>query len=900
MLTDFIIRASYPNYYMVNKYAEMGRDIFNRNIEDKDNVLKGNKPGTVIYSLTGDDTRHEFPPRWYDMYYLMRARGEEQRRFLEMLLRERFGEALCDRECGNTKSPETESHRIIPELEETRNRFRQKCIDYVAANPLHNSDELITTLVDGDFTDEQISYKGRMLLDLTRNCYPVPDFCILTSAAFQQPERLEELLEAAIHNLEVMTSYQLGSDENPLVFAIRCAMPQYIPGLMPTLLNIGVTRRAYQGLCRRRIGIANRVYLSTLHTICEMLRIEKKYDRNDIELTPEEQTARIAAMEQAITAARDDGERLLTDAHYQSLRLMEYVRNFYIDNQDLILTFMQGKQAYPSFILQRMVWTIGNEQSYPGVLYSHHSRTGSGRQIESYRNIFGEEIMTGDVTTEDRAYTNRNEIRQHFPAVYHFDPLLKKLESRYKTPVTIEFAVESRPHQLSLFSVLQLNASEMTGRAALISAIDMLNEGLIADHYVLDLIKPYHLRQIISASIDDHTISQLQFFGHGLSVLPRTAISARLCFSVAKSHEYKSKGEHVCLCQSHFVPQDTITLNELDAILSMMPAAIHVVTACRGYGIPAFMDLQSYGIHIESDTIVNSEGLAIAEGEMLTISSKRQSIYKGQAAFKPARFTKYLEGAPVDLNDEEKLFFSRMKSAYEKYQQIVTSNEVSYITDISKLARLIRCNLQNQPKKAATIVNSWFEQHPDEYVEGVLQSRMGDHNDQGRLFDLLTISNKISLFRRLFNSCRSRNISGLTAGSFMIGRFVARPLPRKMWNSLSDAIVAFLMNEYVLYEKYQQVLQEVGEIKLARAHSRIETEGIDNMVVKNFDMNNFVPLLYSQHDWQQVAHELEHMEHQDNTHLFIEMLSRPIDEIFDMSTPWKASIIQDILKKSEE
>lgn len=65
-------------------------------------------------------------------------------------------------------------------------------------------------------------------------------------------------------------------------------------------------------------------------------------------------------------------------------------------------------------------------------------------------------------------------------------------------------------------------------------------------------------------------------------------------------------------------------------------------------------------------------------------------------------------------------------------------------------------------------------------------------------------------------------------------------------------------------------------------------------------MNNFVPLLYSQHNWEQVANELERMEHQDNTHLLIEKLSRPIEEIFDMSSLWKASIIQDILKKSEE
>ncbi|MBQ6742372.1 MAG: hypothetical protein IJR04_07285 [Bacteroidales bacterium] len=885
-ISRFRIRASYPNFYMVTLYAREGREIFDHDSEDPANQLEGNKPGTVIYRLEGsEETVHEFPPRWYDMYQLLKLRDSEQKQFLEMLLAERDG--LLTPQEKNT-------------LENIRRTFREECIKFVNENPLYDSDELITTLTtSGDFTDEAISYKGHMLLDLTRNCYPVPDFVILTAKSFNNPEGLPKLLEKAIKDLEIMTNCRLGDVRNPLVFAIRCAMPQYIPGLMPTLLNIGVTRESYNALkASFAPAMANRVYLSTLHTLCEMLNLDHQYSTTDIKLSVEDQQERIAELERKIVAAKE--ERLITDAHYQALRLTQFVRQFYLNNPDLILTFMQGKQAYPSLILQRMVWTIGNNDSYPGVLYSRHSRTGEGKQIESYRNIFGEEIMTGDVTTEDRAYTNRNEIRQHFPAVYHFDPLLKKLESRYKTPVTIEFAVESRPHQLSLFSVLQLNASEMTGRAALISAIDMVNEGLIDDHFVLDLIKPYHLRQIVSASIDDGTISELEFFGHGLSVLPRTAISARLCFSVAKAHEYKSKGEHVCLCQSHFVPQDTITLNELDAILSMMPAAIHVVTACRGYGIPAFMDLQSYGIRIDGNSIVNADGLTITEGEMLTISSKRQSIYKGQAAFKPARFTKYIEGNDVDLTDEERMFFNRMKEAYQKYQQIVTSSEVSYISDISKLARLIRCNLQNQPKKAAAIVNTWFEQHPEDYVEGVLQSRMGDHNDQGRLFDLLSVGNKVDLFRRLFCRCRANNLSGLTAGSFMIGRFVARPLPRRMWNSLSDAVVAFLMNEYVLYEKYQQVLQEVGEIKLARAHSRIETEGIDNMVVKNFDMNNFVPLLYSQHDWNQVALELEHMEHQDNTHLFIEMLSRPVEEIFDLSTPWKASIIQDILKKSEE
>ena len=879
-VTSFRIRASYPNFFMVDLYAREGREIFDHDSEDPANRLEGNKPGTVIYRLEGDPdgTVREFPPRWYDMYRLLKLSVGDRRRYLEMLLAERDGHTCA-------------------ELTELRNAFRRECIEYVESHPLHDNNCLITTLSHGEFTDEGISYKGRMLLDLTQNCYPVPDFCIITARAFNQPQLLPELLETAIANLEVMTRLRLGDSHNPLVFAIRCAMPQYIPGLMPTLLNIGVTRTAYSALRHMYAdSMANRVYLSTMHTIAEMLGIEHRYQRTDICLTAAEQEARIADLESRISAI---DERLLTDAHYQALRLTEHVRDFYINNSDLILTFMQGKQAYPSLILQRMVWTIGNNESYPGVLYSRHSRTGTGKQIESYRNIFGEEIMTGDVTTEDLAYSDRNEIRRQFPAVYHFDPLLKKLEARYHTPVTIEFAVESRPHQLSLFSVLQLNASEMTGRAALISAIDLRNNGQVDDTDVMDLIKPYHLRQIISASIDDRSLSKLQFFGHGLSVLPRTATSACLCLSIGRARELKAKGFNVCLCQEHFVPEDTITLNEVDAILSMMPAAIHVVTACRGYGIPAFMDLQSYGIKIVGDTIVNADGLSIKEGDMLTLSSRRQTIYRGQANFRPARFTKYLQGAPVELSDEEHTFFEQMKHAYLQYQGIVGSQQVAHITDINKLARLIRLDMQDKPRQAAEIVNTWYENRPDDYIDGVLQSRMGDHNDQSRLFNLLHTKHKVDFFQRVQHACTSRGISGLTAGSFMIGRFVARPLPVSLWNRLSDAVVAFMLNEYVLYEKYQQVLQEVGEIKLARAHSRIETEGIDNMVLRNFDLMDFVPLLYSQHDWKQVAADLELIDHQDNTHQLVEMLSKPIDQIFDLSTPWKRAQVEQKLKEAE-
>ena len=883
---EILIRASYPNYQMVRRYAEYGPEVFNCNVDDANNTLEGNKPGTVIYSLDGETEKHEFPPRWYDMYLLLKSRGDQTEQYLRLLLAEHDG----------TATPQQQA-----ELNTHRRRFRETMIAYVAEHPLPEDDELITAFTDGHFTDDQISYKGRMLVELTNNCYPVPDFVILTAESFKHPEHLEERLRQAIHYLEVMTDLKLGDSSKPLVFAVRCAMPQYIPGLMPTLLNIGVTRTAYEAL-RKAHGdnMANRVYLSTLHTICEMLDIDHKFLQSDISITTEEQRQRIDQMEKEICQHGD--ERLLEDAFHQALQLVKHVRAFYCDNQDLILTFMQGKQASPSLILQRMVWTIGNNESYPGVLYSRHSRTGKGSQIESYRNIFGEEIMTGDVTSEDLSYSNRDAIKEDFPAVYHFHPLLAKLEERYKSPVTIEFAVETRPRQVSLFSVLQLNMSEMTGRAALISSIDLLHEGHIDKHNVMDIIKPYHLRQIVSASIDDQSMSRLQLFGHGLSVLPRTAITTALCFSVGKARELAAMGRQVCLCQERFVPQDTITLNEVHAILSMTPAAIHVVTACRGYGIPAFMDLHNYGIRIDRSNgtprLINEEGLTIEQGEDLTISSKQQTIFKGSADFRPARFYKYLHGEHVQLDPDEMVFFEDMKNAYEAYQEIVTSDKASGIDDVDKLARIIRLELQDKPDIAKGIVNNWYSEHSDLYVQQVLESKMGSHQDQSRVFNLLGNSRKVHFFKTVTGICLERGISGLRAGSFMLGRFVSKPLPTSMWDCLSDRTIAFLLNEYVLYEKYLHVLEEVGEIKLARAHSRIETEGIDNMLVSNFNYYTFVPLLYSEHDWQLIAEHLDAMDHQENTHLLVETLSQPIDKIFDLSKPWvKAEVEHNRLQR---
>ena len=876
-ISKFLIRASYPNYFMVKLYADCGRDIF-----EKQNEREGNKPGTVIYNLDGDDTKYEIAPRWYDIFYLLKNTHEKSKHFLSLLIREEKGD-----------------NSVKEELEQLRNKMYDECKKYVAEHPLQNDIEIVTPTAEQEFTVFDISYKGRMLLELTQQCYSVPDFCILSSKSFHNPY-WNALIETAIENLEIMTFSKLGSEENPLVFAIRTAMPQYIPGLMPTLLNVGVTQSAYIGLLKKYPeSMANRIYLSTLQNIFDMLSLKDVHQSDNNTLPVHLQREKIDLMEKEIFQT-ENGARLLTDAMYQVKTFMNYVRDFYVENQDSILTFMQGKHAYPSFILHKMVWTVGNDDSYPGVMHSRHSRTGLGTQIESYKNIFGEEIMTGYISSEDTEYFDRSEIKTKFPAIYHFDPLLTKLESRFKSPVTIEFAVETVPGHASLFAVLQLNMSELTGRSALLSSIALYEKGIIAKEDVVKLIRPYHLRQIISDSIDEKSLSKLTFFGKGLNVLPRTAISAVICFSAAKASEMKKEGHSVCLCQERFVPEDTITLNEVDAILSMTPAAIHVVTACRGYGIPAFLNLQSYGIRMEGNKLINSEGVEIHEYDKVTLSSKHKTIYKGEADFRPAKFMKYLNGEKMELEPKEKPVFENLKSAYTKYQEIINSTQTNYIADIDTLARIIRCDLRENPEKAKEVVNSWYDENANRYIEQVLESKMGSHQDQSRVFDLLDMEKKIDFFKQVINNCIKQNLSGLRAGSFMLGRFVAKPLPCRFWKDFTPTEIAYMLNEYILYEKYLQVLEEVGETKLTRAHSKIVSEGMHNFTVNTFNLYNFATLMYIGADWDAIKTECRKFDSvQENTLLLMQKLSAPVEEVFDLSEPWNRERYERIINENK-
>jgi hypothetical protein len=324
---------------------------------------------------------------------------------------------------------------------------------------------------------------------------------------------------------------------------------------------------------------------------------------------------------------------------------------------------------------------------------------------------------------------------------------------------------------------------------------------------------------------------------------------------------------------------------ELDVIMSMNPLAIHVVTACLGYGIPAFIDLKNQHMQFKGNALVNEYNMVIQEGDWITVSSRRQSIYLGKAQFKPARFQKYLEGHKLEMEPKEERVFINMADAYKEYQEILNELPTEESITLPDLIKLIRNDYDNQPKKAEEYVNSWFDQHTDYYFNEILKSGLGSHMDQHKIYSFLTTDRKVLFFRNMIKICLKKGKKGFTAGSFMLGRFLAQPHPISFWKEFNEAEIVFLLNEFILFEKYMQILTEFGERHLTRTKNKILTEELKKIPLYYLDPATFMTLKLYIRNWKKIEKQIL-PDHDPDIWQLVTILQKPYSTFYDYEAPW--------------
>jgi pyruvate,orthophosphate dikinase len=748
-------------------------------------------------------------------------------------------------------------------------------------------------------SEQDISQKGFILLKLSQLDYPVPDFTVLTSHAYaDRAQRLEEHVADAIKQLEILTMQRLGDSKAPLVFAIRCATAYYIPGLLDTYLNVGVTERTLPGL-EKMYGPAGarKMFLNNLRNLCQCLD-EQAAIVNGVR--PELSLDEVMQLTERLCdiIAKTD-RRLVEDPFAQAVFLARQAYKHFEENQELVLTLCRGAEHHPSLILQKMICTVRHESAYAGVISSRHTKTGVGIELQSVANIFGEEMMTGSAEIESTVFEDREAIKDRFPAVYHFVPQLAELEREFESPVTIEFGVEATArHQL--FALLQLNQTGMAGAAAITSVVDLHKAGTISRQRVTELIRPYHIRQLTSDTIDQEEFSILNSFCSAVSVLPRSAVSARVYFTGDAALRAKSQGEKVCLCKKTFLPTDTVVMREMDAIISLTSAAVHVVTICQSLGIPAMLSLEKNGVRLEPDgSLINSSGRQIKEGDWITISSRRRAIYEGKAKFKPARLLRYMRGEPVEMDEEdgeESKSFASIFYAYRYYQQLTRSLEVDQISALSEVTRLVNFELRGESEGARQLVNGWFDNREALYVEEVLKSDIGDHLGQSNVFEMLTLDRKVRFFKDALAKCLRGHISGYEAGAFMLGRFLCLGYPVAFWKCFIPSEIGLLVNEWVLFEKYMQVLHNVGERKVLLTRKQILKDGLDQLSLHPGNVQSLIALKLSGAPLEEAKQSLPEWCDPQSAKV-LELLQQPYRVFYDFAAPWSLRQLEKICQE---
>jgi phosphohistidine swiveling domain-containing protein len=748
-------------------------------------------------------------------------------------------------------------------------------------------------------SEQDISQKGFILLKLSQLGYPVPDFTVLTAQAYAERDtHLEKHLEEAIQQLEILTMQSLDDSKAPLVFAMRCATAHYIPGLLNTYLNVGVTESSLPCLEKMYGAVAaHKMFLNNLRNLCRCLGRDEYAAvagsvRSDL---PHAEVLRLTDRLCGIIGKTD--RRLIEDPFHQAAYLARQAYKHFEENLELVLTLCRGAEHYPSLILQKMICTVRHDSAYVGVLNSRHTQTGSGIELQTARNLFGEEMMTGTAEFESSAFEDREVVKDEFPAVHHFIPLLGDLEREFESPVTIEFAVEATTrHQL--FALLQLNQTGMAGRAAIISAVDMHKAGTISRQRVTQLIRPYHIKQLTSDTLDEEQFRALKFFCSGVSVLPQTAVSARVYFSSGGALTARGRGEKVCLCKKTFLPTDSAVMREMDAIISMTSAAIHVVTICQSLGIPALLSLEKSGVRLQPEGgMVNSDGKQIREGDWITISSRQGAIYEGAAKFKPGRLLRYIQGEPLDLAEDERKSFASIAYAFRYYQQLNRGIEFDQTSTLSEVIRLVNFELRGEPEQARQLVNGWFDNHETLYTEEVLKSDIGDHLGQSNVFEMLTLDRKIKFFQRALAKCGRDRISGYEAGAFMLGRFLSLRYPVAFWKALSPAEIGLLVNEWVLFEKYMQVLHNVGEQKVILARKQILMNGLEEISLHAGKLQwCLITLKLSGAPLQEAIDSLPAWSDPQSVNV-LELLQQPYKVFYDFKACWSIRQLEKICKE---
>jgi pyruvate,orthophosphate dikinase len=503
---------------------------------------------------------------------------------------------------------------------------------------------------------ELLGGKGVGLAEMTRMGAPVPAGFTITTEACRaymangktMPSGLEEEIEEHLGRLEERTGKRFGDTTDPLLVSVRSGAAVSMPGMMDTILNLGLNDQAVEGLAARtgNARFARDSYRRLIQMYGEVVdgvdahRFEQaltdlKQDRGaqqDLDLFADDLAQLIGTYKRIYRG--ETGRDFPQDAREQLQRAVRAVFDSWDSPRAKVYrhTYDIPDDLGTAVNVVQMVFGNKGEESGTGVAFTRDPSTGEqGLYGEFLPNAQGEDVVAGSRTPQPLA-----EMRERLPRA--FEQLLEtmsRLEQRYRDMQDIEFTVEDNELYL-----LQTRSAKRTAAAAVKAAVDMVDEELIGREEAIARIDPAQLDQLLHPMLDP--TAKWEVAAKGLNASPGAA-SGRIVLDADTAEQRGKAGESVILVRWETTPDDIHGLVQAKGVLTAHGGMTsHAAVVARGMGKPCVAGCEALSIDANARTI-SLGGETLREGDVLTIDGGTGAVIIGEVPLVPPQVNDDLE-----------------------------------------------------------------------------------------------------------------------------------------------------------------------------------------------------------------------------------------------------------------
>ena len=491
---------------------------------------------------------------------------------------------------------------------------------------------------------ELLGGKGANLAEMTNIGLPVPQgFTITTEACTQYYEdgkKINDEIQAEIlsyiEKMEQITGKKFGDHENPLLVSVRSGARASMPGMMDTILNLGLNEEVVNVIaeksnnprwawdCYRRFiqmfsDVVMEVGKKYFETLIDKMKEEKgvkfdvELDANDLKKLANQFKAEYKA--QLGEDFPDDPKEQLFAAIKAVFRSWDNPRaNVYRRDNDIPYSWGTAVNV------QMMAFGNMGDDCGTGVAFTRDPATGAnGLFGEFLTNAQGEDVVAGV-----RTPMHISEMETKFPEAFaQFKEVCKTLENHYRDMQDMEFTVEH-----GKLYMLQTRNGKRTAQAALKIACDLVDEGMRSEQEAVLMIDPRNLDTLLHPQFDAKALKAAKPLGRGLGASPGAACG-KVVFSAEDAENWKARGEKVVLVRLETSPEDITGMKASQGILTVRGGMTsHAAVVARGMGRAAVVGCGDLKINEEAKT-VTVNGKTYHEGDMISVDGSTGNVYDG-------------------------------------------------------------------------------------------------------------------------------------------------------------------------------------------------------------------------------------------------------------------------------